>query len=71
MNKHAHKVILNLINGNLTDALEGATYHALVTLIIEAQGMGYNYNEALLMGTYLKGSIPFQDYCDNMNNTNC
>lgn len=65
----ARQVIENLINGNLTDAKEGATFFATITLLQEAMGIGYNYNEALLMSCYLKGAIPFQDYCDNMNNT--
>jgi hypothetical protein len=66
---NALQVIENLINGNLTDAKRGATFFATITLIQEAMGFGYNYNEALLMSAYLKGIIPFQDYCDNMNNT--
>ena len=65
----ATSVIENLINGNLTDAQEEATFFATITLVHEAMGMGYNYNEALLMSCYLKGAISFQDYCDNMNNS--
>jgi hypothetical protein len=65
----ARQVIVNLINGNLTDSKNDATFFATITLIQEAMGMGYNYNEALLMSAYLKGAIPFQDYCDNMNNS--
>lgn len=67
---NAKSVIDNLINGNLKDAQRGATFFAVITLIQEAMGYGYNYNEALLMASYLKGHISFQDYCDNMNNTN-
>jgi len=66
---NAKSIIINLINGNLTAATKEAGYYAAITLIQEAQGMGYNYNEALLMACYLKGTIPFQDYADNMNNS--
>lgn len=66
--KHATTILNNLINGNLKDAQEGAKWFPSKHLIEEAQGMGYNYNEALLMTCYLKGVISFQEYCDNMNN---
>jgi hypothetical protein len=61
--------IENLINGNLSDAKDYANYQSAASLINHAMGLGYNYNEALLMVSYLKGIIDFQDYCDNMNNT--
>ena len=64
----ASSIINNLINGNLKDAQEASKGFPAKLLTEEAQGMGYNYNEALLMTCYLKGIISFQDYCDSMNN---
>ena len=63
------EILSNLINGNLTDAQKGATHYAVQTLLNEAMGYGSNYNEGLIIASYLKGHITFQDYCDNMNNT--
>jgi hypothetical protein len=65
----ASSIIDNLINGNLTDALEASCGFPAKHLIDEAMGRGYNYNEALLMSCYLKKVISFQDYCDSLNNT--
>lgn len=62
-------IIENLINGNLTDAKKLARNHSAQSIIHAAMGYGYNYNESLLMVSFLKGIISFQDYCDNMNNT--
>jgi hypothetical protein len=62
------QIIENLLNGNLTDAQEGATFFSTQTLTHEAMGMGYNYNDALIMASYLTGQISFQDYADNFNN---
>lgn len=62
-------IIENLINGNLTDAKKLARKHSAQSIIHAAMGYGYNYNESLLMVSFLKGIISFQDYCDNMNNT--
>lgn len=62
-------IIENLINGNLTDAKRLARNHSAQSIINAAMGYGYNYNESLIMTSYLKGIISFQDYCDNMNNT--
>jgi hypothetical protein len=64
----ATATIENLINGNLSDAKTQAKTKSAKSLIESAMGMGYNYNEALLMASFLKGLIDFQDYCDNMNN---
>jgi len=61
-------VIENLLNGNLTKATTDATYYSTQTHLDEAMGMGYNYNDALIMGAYLTGQICFQDYADNFNN---
>ena len=61
-------IIENLINGNLKDAKYSAKYVSAGKLIEAAMGYGYNYNEGLLMASYLKGIIDFQEYCDNMNN---
>lgn len=66
--KH-QSTIENLINGNLKDAKNQAKNKSAKSLIESAMGMGYNYNEALLMASFLKGLIDFQDYCDNMNNS--
>ena len=66
---NASTIIDNLINGNLTDALCKAKYIPAGRLIKHAQGIGYNYNQALLMACYLKKVISFQDYCDSLNNT--
>ena len=63
------EIIEALINGNLTDAKSRAKFFSAGRLIDTAMGIGYNYNEALLMSCYLKGTIDFQEYCDNMNNT--
>lgn len=68
MNAKAGEVIDNLINGNLKDAQEWATYLATITIVKEAEERGYSYNESLLMACYLKGIIPFQDYCNALNN---
>jgi hypothetical protein len=64
----ALEVIDNLINGNLTDAKEIAVNLNASDIIHARMGQGYNYNESLLMASYLKGLISFQDYCDNSNN---
>jgi len=69
MNPDAQSVIDNLLNGNLTQAEDDAKFIPAGKLIHEAEGRGYNYNEALVMVSYLKGIISFQDYCDNLNNT--
>ena len=63
------EILEQLHNGNLTKAKEEATFYATQTLVQEAMGQGYNYNEALLKACFLKGIISFQDYCDNLNNT--
>lgn len=65
----ALEVIDNLINGNLTEAKEMAVKLNAQDIIHARMGQGYNYNEALIMASYLKGLISFQDYCDNLNNT--
>jgi hypothetical protein len=64
----AKLIIDNLINGNLTDAKDKAKWFPATHLIDYAMGIGYNYNESLLMATFLKGLIDYQYYCDNMNN---
>jgi hypothetical protein len=61
-------VIESLLNGNLTRAQEDASFFSLKALTEEAMGMGYNYNDALIMGSFLTGQISFQDYADNFNN---
>jgi hypothetical protein len=63
-------IIENLINGNLTEAQYDAKYVSAGNLIHAAEGIGYNYNESLLMACYLKGVISFQEYCDSLNNKN-
>ena len=65
----ANYAINNLINGNLTEAKEIAVNLNASDIIHSRMGQGYNYNESLLMASYLKGLISFQDYCDNSNNT--
>jgi len=65
----AKDAIDNLINGNLTDAKEIAVNLNASDIIHARMGQGYNYNESLLLASYLKGLISFQDYCDNCNNT--
>lgn len=65
----AQEVIESLVNGNLTDAKEKAVNLNAQDIIHARMGQGYNYNESLLMASYLKGLISFQDYCDNCNNT--
>jgi hypothetical protein len=62
------EIIESLLNGNLTHAQDQATFYATQTLVHEAMGMGYNYNDALILSCYLKGIISFQDYADNFNN---
>jgi hypothetical protein len=63
----ALEAIDNLINGNLTEAKEIAVNLNASDILNARMGQGYNYNEALLMVSYLKGLITFQDYCDNLN----
>jgi hypothetical protein len=65
----AQDAIDNLINGNLTEAKEISVNLNASDIIHARMGQGYNYNEALLLASYLKGLISFQDYCDNSNNT--
>jgi hypothetical protein len=65
MNAEAQEVIYNLINGNLTDAKEGAKNLDSKTIMRNAEDMGYPLKKALLMASYLKGVISFQEYCDN------
>lgn len=62
------EIIESLLNGNLTHAQSEATFYATQTLVHEAQGMGYNYNDSLILSCYLKGAISFQDYADNFSN---
>jgi hypothetical protein len=64
----ALEAIDNLINGNLTEAKEIAVNLNASDILNARMGQGYNYNESLLMVSYLKGLITFQDYCDNSNN---
>lgn len=64
----AQEAIDNLINGNLSEAKEIAVNLNASDIIHARMGQGYNYNEALLLTSYLKGLISFQDYCDNLNN---
>lgn len=64
----AQEAIDNLINGNLSEAKEIAVNLNASDILNARMGQGYNYNEALLMTSYLKGLITFQDYCDNLNN---
>ena len=61
-------IIESLLNGNLTGAQEDAILFPLQAFIEDAMGMGYNYNDALIIGSFLTGQIPFQDYADNFNN---
>jgi hypothetical protein len=63
------EIIETLLNGNLTDAKENATFYSTQTLTNEAMGIGYNYNDALIIASFLTGQICFQDYADNFNNT--
>lgn len=65
----ALEAIDNLINGNLSEAKEIAVNLNASDILNARMGQGYNYNEALLMVSYLKGLITFQDYCDNSNNS--
>lgn len=65
MNAEAQEVIYNLINGNLTDAKESAKNLDSKTIMRNAEDMGYSLKKALLMASYLKGVISFQEYCDN------
>jgi len=65
----AQEAIKNLVNGNLTEAKEISVNLNASDIIHVQMGKGYNYNEALLMASYLKGIITFQDYCDNLNNS--
>jgi hypothetical protein len=62
-------LIDNLINGNLSEAKKLARSHSTQSIIHNAMGYGYNYNEGLLIACFLKEHISFQEYCDNMNNT--
>jgi hypothetical protein len=64
----AKDAIDNLINGNLTEAKDISVNLNASDILNARMGQGYNYNEALLMASYLKGLISFQDYCDNSNN---
>ena len=65
MNAEAQEVIYNLINGNLTDAKEGAADLEAAVIIHNAEDMGYSNQKAMLMASYLKGLITFQQYCDS------
>lgn len=65
----AQEAIENLVNGNITEAKEIAVNLNASDIIHVQMGKGYNYNEALLLASFLKGIITFQDYCDNVNNT--
>jgi hypothetical protein len=59
------KIINNYINGNLTDAKNGAkrtNIRALRDYMIEHYG--YSNNKARLIALYLKGEATFQEACD-------
>ena len=60
-----YRIAENYINGNLTEAKEGAkriTQSALrLSLIME---MGYNPEAATAIAAFLKGRGTFQDACD-------
>jgi hypothetical protein len=60
------EVIDNLTNGNLTDAKKGAKKYPLQAIIDHEIWNGNNYNNSLMIAYYLKGMIPFQEYCDNL-----
>jgi hypothetical protein len=63
------QAINDLLNGNLTDAINRAKKITLQSILDEAIWQGYTFNEGLMMACYLKQQISFQEYCDNMNNT--
>jgi hypothetical protein len=66
---NANEIIMNLINGNLTDAQEASKKLSLKKLVEAGQEyMGYDYNQALITACYLKQEISFEDYCDSLNN---
>lgn len=65
MNAEAQNAIQNLINGNLTDAKDIAKDIPTKNLIENAENIGYSNHQALLMTSYLKGLIDYQQYCDH------
>ena len=55
----------NLINGNLKSAKNGAKRGTLDGLATFAeQALGWPSTVALAAAQFLKGEIPFQEYCD-------
>ena len=57
-------VIENLINGNLSDAKEGASRYDMWTLAQVARTYLGSRNKAIMAAAYLKGRATFQAYCD-------
>lgn len=61
----AEQVILNLINGNVTDAKRGAKKHSITALKTAAtKQCGMPNWRAMLTIEFLKGDLPWQEYCD-------
>jgi len=63
----APEIIETFINGNLSLAEEKSQFVSTQSLV-DAGQMHYDYNRSLILASYLKGHISFQDYCNNFNN---
>lgn len=61
-------IVDNLVNGNLTDAQQGAKKFSYWQLMLEIENYGYCTVEAHFMASYLKGKMSFQDYCNKLEN---
>jgi len=67
--KKLTSAILNLENGNITDAKEMAKPYSCWKIMTEAEEMGYtNPSQYTAIAAFLKGVIDFQKYCDTMAN---
>jgi hypothetical protein len=65
MNAEAQNAIHNLINGNLSDAKNIAQDIEAEIIARNAEDIGFDRYQALLIASYLKGIITYQNYCDN------
>lgn len=65
MNAEAQNAIHNLINGNLSDAKIAAQDIEGEIIARNAEDIGFDRYQALLIASYLKGAISYQNYCDS------
>lgn len=60
--KKIEAILLNLLNGNLTDAQRMAKPYGFWTLLCGIESLGYSTSTAANMTAYLKGRITYGEY---------